>query len=856
MRLEAILLFALALPIQAVPRSIGAVTLQHVPLFYEKNVGQFPPDAEYLGRGLNFNIALSRQAASLTLPDQDQVRLEWEGSAPSPLLIGEWSTGGVSNYLREKAEPTRPTSAHHYGRVRYVALYPGIDLVFYGTRKRPEFDFVLQPHADPSVIRIRIRGKATLSIERDGQLSVNLRAGTVRLGAPTIYQPCSSGACSISGRYRLLADDLIALDIAQYNRTLPLIVDPSLTASYFGGTDLDIIAAVATDGAGNLYITGYTRSADFPATQGASKTTLSPGQSDAFVVKMNPSMNSVIYATFIGGIYDDYGRAIAVDASGAAYITGSTIGRFPITQGAVRTRPTAAPAIFVAKLSTDGSTVVYSTYLDGAGAGQGIAVDSGGNAYVAGWTYTATFTTTPGAVQRSHMGGNDAFVTKLNNQGTTLTYSTLLGGKKDDQARGIQVTPSGEVIVVGFTTSADFPTSPGAYQTALVGKADAFMTRLSADGAQIAYSTFLGGSSDDRANAVALDGSNNAFIAGETESSNFPLQNPFQSVRRGASDAFIAKVNSSNGSLAFSTYLGGDGFCSVDDTFRKYSCDAALGIGVHPSGRAYVTGVAGADFPTVGSPQQPYGGEGDAFFAELSASGSQLLYSGYVGGTLGDVGLSLAVSTFVVIGGVTVSTDIALAAGGLNSNARGGPLDGLLARYGDCAAVFLSSGSNFPAAGGTYPGLAVSAPPNCSWTVTSSQPWMTVTNASGSGSGQFTLTLAANTVCGREGTLSLASGAAYTVKQSYSTCALFPGSESWFPASGGTFTITIWTSSPSTTWSVASLNSFTTVPDGLNRTGTGTVTLTVMPNTTGAYRSGQLWMHPFTAYFEIKQPAN
>ncbi|MBL8214413.1 MAG: SBBP repeat-containing protein [Bryobacterales bacterium] len=853
--MRSIILFLLAgvFSNQAASRTPQTVSLEKLPLFYETNLGQFPAEVKYLSRGQRFSLALTETDARLALPDQQEMRLEWEGASRQPAMYGQAETGGASNYFRNEDGGQGIVGARHYGRVRYASLYPGIDLVFYGSRTRPEFDFLLAPHADPRQIRIRVRGAGKMRVQPDGELAIALRGATVRLGAPIVYQPCLSGVCPVSGRYRVTGKDLLSFDIGSYDPGLPLVIDPTLSASYLGGSGTDLISGVAVDSTGNVYVTGYTTSVNFSNSQGSYKNTLTPGDSDAFVVKLNPFLTSVLYATYLGGPFADYGRAIAVDSGGAAYITGSTVGRWPVTAGAFRPQSAASPAIFLAKLNAQGNGLTYSTYLDGAGAGQAIAVNTQGQAFVAGWTYTATFTTTVGAYQRTYLGNNDCFVVKMHEDGNSQIYSTFLGGADEDQARGIAVNSAGEAFVTGFTSSTTFPKTAGVYRATNSGSTDAFVSKLNSTGTNLVYSTFLGASGVDRAHAIAIDSSGNAYVAGETYSASFPTTTgAYQRSLSGSSDAFVTKLNSGGTDAVYSTYLGGSGNCSVSDPYRSYRCDGAYGIALTAQLEAYVTGVAGEGFPQVGS-TTAFGGAGDGFLAQLNSAGTALLYSTYLGGAGADAGLALAANGVnLVFGGFTRSTNIPLTSGSVQPAAGGGSYDGLLGRFGDCPASFANAGSAFPPSAGNYQNVPVLAATGCAWTVTSNASWATITNGSGSGNGFFNLSLEENTNCVRTGTLSLSGGAIFTITQFHAQCAQFSPAQSWFPPSGGTFTVYVWSYQPTTNWEVYTLDAFMTPLNGLARSGSGTVTITMQPNT-GAYRYGHLYLHPFAQYFRVDQ---
>ncbi len=839
--------------LQAASRPPQTISLDKLPLIYETNLGQFSPEVKYLSRGHSFSLALTESDARLALPDQQQLRLEWEGASPQPAIYGQSETGGASNYFRNEDASHSITGARHYSRVRYASLYPGIDLVFYGSRTRPEFDFLLAPHANPRLIRIRVHGASKLRILPDGELAVTLHGASIRLGAPILYQPCPSGPRPVSGRYRITGKDLLTFDIDSYDPSLPLVIDPTLSATYLGGSGTDLITGVALDPAGNVYLTGYTTSVNFSTTQGSYKTTLTPGDSDAFVVKLNPFLTSIQYATYLGGPFADFARAIAVDSTGAAYITGSSIGRWPVTANAFRPQSAASPAIFLAKLNPQGNTLAYSTYLDGAGAGQAIAVDSLGQAHIAGWTYTATFTTTTGAYQRTYLGNNDAFVVKMHANGNSQLYSTFLGGSEEDQARGIALNSAGEAFITGFTSSTSFPTSSNAYRATNSGSTDAFVSKLNNTGTSLLYSTFLGASGVDRAHAIAVDSNGNAYAAGETYSASFPTTTgAYQRSLSGASDAFVTKLNPTGTDAVYSTYLGGSGNCSVSDPFRSYRCDGAYGIALTAQQEAYVTGVAGDAFPQAGS-SAAFAGAGDAFLTQLNPAGTALLYSTYLGGAAGDAGLAVAVNpSNVVFAGLTGSTNLPLTSGAVQASAGGGAYDGFLGRFGDCQASFANAGSNFPPSAGTYANVPVLTSAGCAWSVTSNVAWATITNGTGTGNGSFTLNLLENASCVRTGTLTLSGGAVFTITQFHSQCAQFSPAQSWFPAAGGTYSVYVWSYLPASTWDVYTLDAFMTPMDGLARSGSGTVTITMQPNT-GPYRYGYLYLHPYAQYFRVDQ---
>jgi uncharacterized repeat protein (TIGR01451 family) len=359
----------------------------------------------------------------------------------------------------------------------------------------------------------------------------------------------------------------------------------------------------------------------------------------------------LMYSTYLGGSDYDQGLAIAVDASGSAYVTGQTTSpNFP-TANPIQAAKGGFADAFVAKLNAAGSALVYSTYLGGGSTdgGQGIAVDASGSAYVTGWTASTDFPTA-NPLQPARGGGlNDAFVAKLNAAGSALVYSTYLGGGGDDaeQGFGIAVDASGNAYVTGLTTSLSFPTA-NPLQAANGGGIDAFVSKLNAAGSALVYSTYLGGGSNDEGFGIAVDASGNAYITGRTTSSNYPTANPLQPANGGGLDAFVSKLNAAGSALVYSTYLGGN----VDDE--------GSGIAVDVSGNAYLTGIArSTNFPTANPLQASIAGNWDAFVTKFNAAGSALVYSTYLGGSSYDAGVSIAVDApgNAYVTGHTASTD-------------------------------------------------------------------------------------------------------------------------------------------------------------------------------------------------------
>jgi hypothetical protein len=385
-------------------------------------------------------------------------------------------------------------------------------------------------------------------------------------------------------------------------------------STYLGGSDADGGYAIAVDGSGNAYVTGWTSSSDYP-TVSAYQSGIE-GWVDVFVTKLNATGDQLLYSTYLGGSFEEYGYGIAVDGSGNAYVTGYTYSfDYDVTVGAYQTTHGGLWDVFVTKLNATGNLLLYSTYLGGSGTevGRGIAVDGSGNAYVTGYTYSSNYPVTVGAAyQTTHGGGADVFVTKLNAIGDQLLYSTYIGGVSDDAGYGIALDGSGHAYVTGYTSSLNYPTTPGAFQprksTNSLFEWDVFVTKLNATGTDLVYSTFLGGDGNDVGYGIALDGSGHAYVTGHTWSSNYPVTpGALQPTNGGGMDVFVTKLNKTGTALVYSTYIG------------DWSEDNGRAIAVDGSGHAYVTGYTwSSNYPTTaGAFQQNNDGWADAFVTKV-----------------------------------------------------------------------------------------------------------------------------------------------------------------------------------------------------------------------------------------------
>lgn len=657
-----------------------------LPLTFEANEGQVDSQVQYLSRGDGYNLfltgteavialrpsvktddsAAAKNEAEPTNQEQSVLRMKLVGASAAPEVKGLEPQSGKSNYFLGNDRQKWRTNVNHYARVEYTNVYPGVNAVYYGKQRQLEYDFVVAPGINPDIIKLSFEGAQDLSIDASGDLILRTANGDLRQQKPFIYQETNGIKQEIAGRYKINDEHEIGFELEAYDTTKTLVIDPVIVYStYLGGSGDDVGYGIAVDSSGNAYITGYTTSINFPTVNSRS-----PGDDfqDVFVTKINAAGSALVYSTYLGGARYEQGRSIALDSSGNVYVTGYTAsGNYPTVNPIPRPLQESVQGnidAFITKLDSSGSSLVYSTYLGGSAfeEGRGIAVDSLGNAYVTGQTDSADFPT-KNALQPTFGGyhaGGDAFVTKINSSGSAFVYSTFLGGYSYDDARGIAVDSSGNAYITGGTHSPNFPTA-NAFQSTMGSVCnygpiahcfDAFVTKLNPSGSAFIYSTFLGGNGAEEGNSIAVDSSGNAYVTGGASSANFPTVNPIQPTHfpGGAwvpqANAFVTKFNIA-GTPVYSTFLGGGG--------------SGSGIAVDSSGNAYVTGRTKGDsvFPIVNATQPIFGGAEDVFITKLNPAGSAFLFSTFLGGGYYEDGKGVAIDSTgnAFIAGRTASTD-------------------------------------------------------------------------------------------------------------------------------------------------------------------------------------------------------
>jgi uncharacterized protein (TIGR03437 family) len=610
-----------------------AVHHPQLPLFFERR------GTGAVGRLPGYSVHLDSCAASMTFAGEAPVRLRFPGAACGRTAEGIEPLASYSNYFTENDSAGWRTRVPHYGKVRFRDVYPGIDAVYYGNERNLEYDLIVAPGVDPSAVSLAIDGAGEQRVDSAGDLVFEAGAISLRQHRPRVYQEIDGQRVEVAASYRIASDRHIRLALAEYDASRPLVIDPVIQFSvYFGGGGYDVGIAIATDAGGNVYITGNTNSS--PLATASSFQNQVPGGGDAFVAKFSGGNGQLVWATYLGGSGFDQGNAIAVDAQNNVYVAGATGSmNFP-TQGPFRGNNAGMfnggeYDVFVTKLAPGGDSLIYSTYIGG-GANDwanAIAVDSKGSAYITGWTRSTDYPTqNPIDSMYAAMGGEDSFVTKLAPSGSTLVYSTFLGGNSRDFGTGIALDSTGGAYVVGMTSSTDLPVV-NAFQTANKGGVqDGFLAKLSPGGDQMLLLTYLGGSGNEQDLRVVVD-STGIYLSGSTSSADFPTVNAAQKTIGGNTDTFIAKLTPQGNSLIYSTYLGGSG-----DEFQ-------YGLAVDASGSAYVTGWTSSsfDFPQRNQTQGGYGGgASDIFLARLAPQGNAFLAAGFIGGAGADEGHAIA----------------------------------------------------------------------------------------------------------------------------------------------------------------------------------------------------------------------
>ncbi len=619
---------------QAAPTSLA------VPLFFTPNRGQLEAPLRFSARAGTAMITFSAGGWNYVLEGPTGrwvVKFDFVGARPDVEVEGLGRTGAVVSYFKGKPSEWK-TGLPAYSGLRYRDLWPGIDLIFRGDGDKLKYEFVIKAGARPEDIRMKLEGLKGATVDDEGSLRLLTGQSGITDEPPRAYAGSGKERRNVEARYALEAaldgEYSLGFSVGAYDRTQDLTIDPALTyCGYIGGSAREDGYGIAVDSAGCAYVTGFTYSdqGSFPVRGGPDLSFNGPEQ-DVFVAKVRADGGGLVYCGYIGGNGNDYGRRIAVDALGSAYVTGRTESdesSFPVRVGPDLTYGAPYADAFIAKVDPTGTSLEYCGYIGGSGEdeGHGVAVDGAGRAYVTGWTNSTSSSfpvkTGPGLVAG---GGMDAFIARVGSDGRGFDYCGFIGGSQDDYGYAVAVDRSGNACLVGetYSSEASFPVKIGP-TTAYHNNGDVFVSKVVASGASLAYCGYIGGNQSDQAGDIAVDEPGNVYVTGTTysDANSFPIKfGPFHNLR-GITDAFVAKIGLSGQGFQYCGYLGGD------------DADYGYGIAADASGNAYLTGATWSDqrsFPVRVGPDLTYSGEMDTFVAKLKPTGSGLDYCGYIGG--------------------------------------------------------------------------------------------------------------------------------------------------------------------------------------------------------------------------------
>ena len=626
-----------------------------------------PADGGFVSRGPGYSFALTPAGAMIGVRDGSfGLRPAGPLANPAAELVAADPLGAtVSRFTGNDPSQWR-TGTPTYGRVAARQVWPGVDMVWHGDQRRLEHDMVVAPGVDPAVVALEVDGARALTVDAAGDLVVHLNGAgtaTARLARPVLYQDVAGARRPVDGAFELRGLSQIGFTVGAYDRSLPLVIDPTLqTSTLLGGANPDAGYAIAVDTQGNTYVAGTTESGDFPTSAPLQTALSGPAgvpSADVFVAKISPDGSRLIWSTYLGSGGRDTGFAVAVAGDGSVYVSGVTESPdFPVARGAQTTYGGGTSDGFVARIAANGSGIEWSSFIGGGGTdrARGLAIDSTGNAYLTGSTNSDNFPSVnaqqPGPFRPEDI---DAFVAKFPATGAPLTFSTRLGGGNDDRGLAIAVDTQNAVYVTGDTLSPGFPTvrpiqaSSGGSAGGVAGAfTDAFVAKYNPNGNALVYSTFLGGSDFDQGTAITVDAQGAAYVAGNTNSLNFPTTGPLQAAKNNDPDAFVTKIDPPGAALVYSTYLGGNG------------ADGANGIAVDRAGSAHVVGTTGsANFVSAKATQLAKSGGDDAFLVKLDSTGRGPLFASFLGGRETDAGMGVALTSQGVarVLGLTASAD-------------------------------------------------------------------------------------------------------------------------------------------------------------------------------------------------------
>ncbi len=706
----------------------GIATSIHPPMQFEPNLGQTDPQVQFMARGVGYTIFLTPTEAILVLPsDEPQpdgdsreadssarskqvVHLQVLEANPTPSIRGIDETPTTINRLIGTDPNQWQTHVPVYAQVRYDAIYPGIDLLYYGNQEQLEYDFIVHPGADPSRITLGIQGADHATLEEDGHLLLSLPSGVLRLKKPLLTQTVAGKKTNVHGSFLLLkrnpADTTtppiqIAFAVGSYDQTLPLIIDPLVNyASTFGGIGHDSGEAIAIDNDGHGYIVGVTDSFTFPVTADAFQHSAIGSDRDVFVTKFDTETSEILFSTYIGGEGDDRATGVAVDAKGIPYVTGRTTSLTFPTQDPIQETLKGPSDAFVLKLAADGSSLLYSTYLGGNGPdhANAIVVDEQGQAALTGTTTSPDFPIINASDTSLGHGEvvplSDVFVTTLDAQGVELQFSTFLGGTGADVGHSLTFDAEGGIYLTGETTEGSgFPVTTEAFQpTYGGGTTDAFIVKLNPSRTgptALEYVSYLGGSGEEVGLDLLVDAQLQTFITGWTTG-------------QGQASAVVTPSRSPAPNTPVNTWGRRNNPPTAENPARSF-------LNLRRDLRQQQTPTPDPAIPLTPSaplPQFPvtpnaydvtFNGGKDAFMAQVNVAGSgpsALVYATYVGGSQSETGTAIGIDSLgrLCIAGTTNSPDYPVNNPLANQDTLSGGTDGFVTKFqADPTALLFSS---------------------------------------------------------------------------------------------------------------------------------------------------------------------
>ncbi len=601
---------------------------KRTPLLFVKNTGQVNNNVLYYGKTKNYILWLTKNALifeSKIHNNNKHYEINFVDSRRDTIIQGIAKTNYYLNFIKGKKK--KFTYVPTYKTICYKNIYDKIDLCIYGKSKFIEYDWLIHPGANPHKIKLKFKN-VSAQLSKNGNIVLKTEDGKIIHKKPTAFQSNTR----INVKFIKIAKNLFSFDTSKYNRNTDLIIDPVILvfSTYLGGSDNEIAKDVFVDKNGYVYITGRTSSDNFPR---ANPYQSDKPDDDVFVTKITPDGSSLVFSTYIGGNGFDSGEGITVDTEGNIYITGITHSSdFPIRNPIQNTLKNGRDP-FIAKINPNGTDLIYSTYMGGSSYEEwayDIAVDSSGSAYIVGYTRSTDYPL-KNPIQPQNNGWWDAFITELNPDGNTITFSSYIGSTDFDSAYGVYVDENKNIYVVGGAGYENFPFKNSNYQCYNGGP---FLIKIAPNGSSLLYSSCLASHSDPggQANAVTVDKNGYMYICGFTDDQNFPTKNPIQGDQPGR-DVFVAKFSPDGKSLVFSTYLGGN-----DEDFCR---DIAL----DSSGNIYLTGYTNSTNYPIQHPYQNNKPDVDTFITVLDSSGNSILFSTYIGGNKRDEGYGIKVDS-------------------------------------------------------------------------------------------------------------------------------------------------------------------------------------------------------------------